>query len=289
MFPYTILPPPFALSAMWQKNLHSRVRYRDGDSENVSGPNPQSLSLSLCCLPGSPPRLFLCPVSSTARQRYASTLPCAQLRTMQRADVHTIYCPLQIGSLLWCFVQSSHLLFSTFSHKRLNIQRLGGGSEGRRSWFKEQMKAGRTEWELMVDMKPRSFFSKVFSYIHTSVKRFHPRAQSCRWNRFQCQPSISCRGPCSLFRFDLRCDRVGQVTRELSGLSTVWLLIICAVTERQLHFIPELMVDIWIITVTREKDTHVCVLRTLGHVNPERLKQVVAHCLDQLLTLPGLL
>lgn len=132
LFPlsYTLLPSPLALSATRQKTS-TVVKESDIETETLrvcQVPIP-CLSLSLCCLSGTPPWLFPCPVSSTARQRYASTLPWAQLRTLQCADVHTIYCPHQIGSLLWCFVQASHLLFSTFSHKWLNIQRLGGKRE----------------------------------------------------------------------------------------------------------------------------------------------------------------
>lgn len=177
---HTLLPSPLALSATRQKTS-TVVKESDIETETLRVSQVPIPSLSLCCLPGTPPRLFLCPVSSTARQRYASTLPCAQLRAVQCADVHTIYCPHQIGSLLWCFVQASHLLFSTFSHKRLNIQRLGEREKGGSgSWFKEQIKPGRAEWDRKIKEKGwwliweeetvLYFCSKSFSYVHISVK-----------------------------------------------------------------------------------------------------------------------
>lgn len=48
---------------------------KETETESVSGLNPQPL--------WHPSTLFLCPVSSTARQRYASILPCAQLSSAQ--------------------------------------------------------------------------------------------------------------------------------------------------------------------------------------------------------------
>lgn len=66
---------------------------------------------------------------SKAEKGLVKDLPCAHLHATKCADVQTIYCPQQIGSLLLCFAQDLHLLFTNSAHKQLNSQQLG--SEGK--------------------------------------------------------------------------------------------------------------------------------------------------------------
>lgn len=100
------LPSAPALSATRQKTSTAvlRVRYRDGDSQSVSGRNSQSLSLSLCCLPGTPPRLSLCPVSSTARQGICihPALCSAPSLAVRRCPHNLLPTPNWIASLVFC-------------------------------------------------------------------------------------------------------------------------------------------------------------------------------------------
>lgn len=119
-----------------EKTIHAG--FKESDIETVTPrvcqvpipglPLSRSLSFSAACLASL--HGCLCALSAVQPGRdMHPPCPCARLQASRCADVHTIYCPHQIGSLLWCFVQASHLLFSTFSHKRLNSPRLEGKEE----------------------------------------------------------------------------------------------------------------------------------------------------------------
>lgn len=132
--------------------------------------------------------------SNTVRRRNASDPPRAHLHAVKCADVQTIYCPQQIGSLLLCFVQALHLLFPNSSHKTTKHTAIGE-REGKevaavdlRSKLNQEglikeMSRLVTKWTLQ-----QPFFN-TNTNIHTAFDGNLANTTTCGLHSLTCSPS----------------------------------------------------------------------------------------------------